>query len=339
MNNTIYGLDLAKNIFHLVEVSRTGKELSRRKLKRHQVLSYFHQLIESKVAMEACASSYYWAREFDNMGHDVLLLPPQHVKAYLRGQKNDFNDALAIAEAAQHGRVRPVSIKSEEQQALQAFHRIRQQLKTDRTRLVNQTRGFLAEYGIAIPLGIAAFRKALPDILDISDRRLPEGLKHLLTRQHHRIIELCKELDWYQKQLILHVKNSEACTRLCEGPGFGPVCSSAIYSWMGDGKQFRRGRDASAALGLVPRQHSSGDKERLGGITKRGDSYVRYLIINGARSVVNKAGKKTDPLSRWINRLVATRGFNKAVVALANKMVRIAWVIIARGESYRPITA
>ena len=335
MNDTIIGLDLAKNLFHLAALNQVGKSIKRKKLRRRQVREYFIQLEPCKIAMEACASAHYWAREFRHMGHQVVLLPPQHVKAYLRGQKNDYNDALAIAESALHGKIRPVAIKCVEQQDEQAFHRIRRQLVGDQTRLINQVRGLLAEYGIVLAQGEAVFRREIPIVLGEAENGLSERFRHLLARQYQRFVSLTEEIAWYRDQLKGQAKTDDVCRRLCDIPGFGPVVSSAFKSWMGDGKQFKKGREAAAALGVVPRQYSTGGKDQLSGITKRGDTYVRTLVVHGARSVVIRAKTKTDPLSQWINRLVATRGFNKAVVALANKLVRMAWVIIARHETYK----
>ena len=336
MNHTLIGLDLAKSVFHAVELVRHGTLTWRKKLSRAQLKRHFANRQPTRIAMEACASAHYWARLFEDLGHTVLLLPPKHVKAYLRGQKNDYNDAQAIAEAAYHGALRPVPVKSVIQQDEQAFHRMRSQGVGERTRVVNQVRGLLAEYGLVIPQGTTALRKALPRILADAENGLTPRFRELLDRQYRRLVALDEELAWFQEQLRQQGRQDEVCQRLQEIPGFGPVVASAVKCWMGDGQQFRRGRDASAALGIVPRQFSSGDKDRLLGITKRGDGYTRAQIINGARSVVIRAGGKFDALSRWIVRLVETRGFNKAVVALANKLIRIAWVVIARGERYQP---
>lgn len=335
MKHSTLGLDLAKDTFFLVELGRTGKVIERKRLSRKKLTSYIAKLEPSKIAMEACACAHYWARSFREYGHDVLLLPPQHVKGYLRGQKNDYNDAQAIAEAAQHGSIRAVEIKSIEQQDEQALHRIRQMLTTEKTSLTNQMRGLLAEYGIVIRRGDAAFRTQIPDIVADRDNGLTEAFRILLSRQHECFLTLVDELAWYTKRLQVQAKSDETCRRLCEIPGFGPIVSTAFKSQIGSGHQFKRGRDASAALGVVPRQHSTGGKPVLLGITKRGDSYLRSLLIHGARSCARRASTKTDPLSRWINALVARRGFNKAVVALANKMIRIGWVIVARGERYQ----
>lgn len=334
--DTTVGIDLAKTVFYVVIQGPSGTEKQRKRLRRSQLLKFMTQLAPCTVAMEACGGAHHWAREFEQLGHHVELLPPQHVKGYLRGQKNDYNDARAIAEACYHGAIRTVRIKSVEQQDEQALQRMRRSLEGERTRLVNQQRGLLAEYGVVISRGVAAFRREVPRLLEDGEAPLTERFRALLARQYRRLLALEEELAWYDAQLRQQVKTDDVCRRLVELPGFGPVVSTAFKSWIGDGQQFRRGRDASAALGIVPRQHSSGGKNVLLGISKRGDSYVRSLVIHGARSVVLRARHKDDPLSRWINELVARRGFNKAVVALANKLVRMAWVIVARQESYCP---
>ena len=328
--HTTIGLDLAKNVFHLADAN--GR---RKKLRRAQVLNFFAQHDKCIVAMEACGSAHYWGRELMALGHEVQLLPPQHVKAYLRGQKNDYNDAQAILEAAMHGRIRPVAVKSADQQAQQAFLNLRKGLVCERTRLVNQVRALLYENGISIPSSLGRCRAQLAKQLDEADGEIPIPVREMLQRQYQRLIGLDEEIAWYDARIQHAAKQDEDCRRLSKVPGFGPVVSYAFKSWLGTGHQFSRGRDASAALGIVPKQHSSGDKERMLGITKRGDSYLRCLMIHGARSVVRQASKKDDPLSRWINRLVATRGTNKATVALANKLTRIAWVVVARQEDYR----
>lgn len=334
--HTTIAIDLAKSSFAVVALSGSGKELWRRTVRRNQLVALLRKQEQSIVAMEACGSAHYWARCFSAMGHKVQLLPPQHIKGYLRGQKNDYNDALAIAEASLHGRIRLVRPKSVEQQDEQAFHGIRQGLSREKVRLSNHLRGLLLEYGISIPKGVATLRREVPLILEDAENGLTPRFRMLLQRQYLRLLELEAELSWYDDQLKQQVNQDEVCARLIDVPGVGPVVASAVKSWMGDGKQFKRGRDASAALGLVPRQHSTGGRQVLSGITKRGDKYLRSLIIHGARSVVARVDGKTDPLSLWVQRVKATRGYNKAAVALANKLIRIMWVIIARGERYQP---
>ena len=335
MKNTLIAMDLAKSIFHVVIFNQAGKEQRKRKLRRSEVMRFFAQQEPCQVAMEACGTSHYWGRQLRSLGHQVVLLPPQHVKAYQRGQKNDYNDARAIADAAYHGSIRPVRVKTVEQQDQQVFHRLRKRCSRNLTATSNQLRSLLLEYGIAIPLGINSVCEEIPRILEDTENGLSARCRDLFRMQYNELLSIRAQLQWYDEELKHQAKEDDICRRLCEIPGFGPVNSSAIKDWMGDGKQFKRGRCASAALGIIPRQHSSADKQRLGGITKRGDAYVRSLLIHGARSVVSRAKSKTDGLSLWINFLVARRGFNKAVVALANKMLRIAWVVIARNERYQ----
>lgn len=330
------GLDLAKNSFALVRLSSDGKEQLRRTLTRAKLLAFLAQQAPAVVAMEACASAHYWARQIQALGHPVVLLPPQHVKGYLRGQKNDYNDALAIAEACQHGRIRPVAIKTLAQQDEQCFHAIRRSLTADKTRLSNQLRGLMGEYGVVLAKGDAALHKTLTQQLSEQGSGLTPGVRAILARQYARFCALVEELGWYETEVCRQAKQDDTCQRLQAVPGIGPIVASTLKHWMGDGQQFDSGRDASAALGVVPRQHSTGGKERLGSITKRGDAAARSTVIHGARAVVKWAQRKTDPLSLWIQGILVRRGFNKAVVALANKLIRIAWVIIARGEVYRP---
>ena len=333
MNDTTIGLDLAKSIFHLVILNARGKIEGKKTLRRKAVLPYFAQLTPCRIALEACSSSHYWARELGALGHNVILLPAQHVKAYLRGQKNDYNDAAAIAEAAHHGAIRPVPIKSVSQQEEQLVHRVRARLVRDRTALCNQVRGMLREHGIAVAQGIAPLRRALPEQLENPSHSVL--YRDLLQRQYERLCGLDEEIAYYNKQLK-QLSQQPHQQRYQQLPGFGPIISSAFSCWVGDGHQFKRGRDASAALGIVPRQHSSGGKPVLLSITKRGDTYLRSLLIHGARSVVRCADNKTDSLSLWIQSVKARRGTNKAAVALANKLVRIAWAMTVNNSDYQP---
>jgi len=332
------GIDLAKNTFYLIVLNDKNKQVERKKLNRKQLINYLAKQEKSIVAMEACASAHYWGREIQQLGHAVHLLPAQHVKGYLRGQKNDYNDARAIAEASQHGAIRHVKVKSLTQQDEQTFLRMRDHISDERKALIQHVRGLLAEYGIVLPKGGSVLRRELPFLLEACDIELTSYFRQLLLRQLALLKRLDEELDWYDRQLALSAKQNEACQRLIAVPGIGPVVSVSLTAWMGDGKQFQRGRDASAALGLVPKQFSTGGREVLLGITKRGDKRLRALVVHGARSVVSRAKGKTDRLNQWILRLVDRRGFNKAVVALANKLIRIAWVIVSKGKTYRPHT-
>jgi transposase len=334
---TTIGLDLAKNVFHVVCCDEHGKVIRKKILKRSQVLRYFTNLPPCLVGMEACASAHYWARQLKELGHEVKLIPPQHVKAYLRGNKNDYNDALAIAEAVIRPQMRFVEIKTEAQQDIQALHRLRERRIQERTALCNQLRGLLAEYGLILPKGINAVRRRLPELLEDGENGLSDFFRRLLAQSYQQLQELDAHLDVHGEELKRYSHQSEACQRLQTIPGYGPVVASAFSGYVGDAQSYRRGRDVSASIGLVPRQHSSGGKDVLLGISKRGDRYLRCLLIQGARAVVYQATHKDDPLSRWINRVSNRRGINRAIVALANKMARIGWAVLRYKTVYQSI--
>ena len=334
MQITTIGLDLAKTVFHIVGLNQAGKKVLRKKIKRSHMLAYFANLPVCTVAMEACASAHYWGRELKKSGHTIKLLPPRYVKAYVQGNKNDYNDALAIAEASNRPNMRLVSTKTVAQQDIQALHRLREGVMSHRTRVSNQIRGLLGEYGIIIPKGVSKLRTAVPSILEDTENNLTVLFRQLLHRAYTQLQELDEHIQHYDKAIQAVTREDKAAQQLQSIPGFGPVISSVFASVIGDGKAFKRGRDASAFIGLVPRQHSSGDKPVLLGISKRGNRYLRGLLIHGARSVIKHADKKEDRLSRWATELVARRGKNKATVALANKMARIGWAILSSGRSY-----
>lgn len=311
--------------------------LKKKMLKRAQLLTYFANLPKCLVGMESCASAHHWSRKLKSMGHQVKLIPPQYVKPFVRGNKNDYNDALAIAEAVVRPEMRFASVKTTDQQDIQALHRIRERRIADRTALCNQLRGLLAEYGLVLPKGVHVLRRRIPVLLEDAENGLSDFFRRLLAHSYHHLHDLDGQIDFYTKELSLYSQQNEACQRLETIPGYGPIVASVFHSVVGDGKAFRRGRDVSASLGLVPKQHSSGGKEVLLGISKRGNSYLRSLLVHGARSVVIQAARKEDRLSCWVNKLRAQRGFNKAVVALANKMARIGWVIVANKTTYQAI--
>lgn len=338
---SVLGLDLAKNSFSFVVLDSTGKCLKRQTVTRSRLLKVLLKSDVDKVAMEACSSAHYWARVLIAHGLTVELLPPQYVKGYLRGQKNDSNDALAIAEACQHGKIRPVRVKAVEDQDRQAFIRIRERLKGDQTKLVNQMRGLLSEYGLVMSKGLATFRKQVPLILEDAENGLTPTFRELLYRRYQQFLAIAEELSWYNQKLLQAVKEDPDCQRLQTLPGVGPVVAYTLKDWMGDGLQFRRGRDASAALGVVPKQYSTGGRSTLLGISKRGNATLRANLVHGARAVVTQAirQKKTDRLSLWLRRLEERRGFNKAVVALVNKLVRMAWVLMTKQQVYAPAEA
>jgi transposase len=332
---TTIGLDLAKNVFHVVCCDERGKVVSKKMLRRSQVLQYFANWVPCLVGMEACASAHHWARELGALGHEVKLIPPQYVKPYVRGNKNDYNDALAIAEAVTRPEMRFVAVKTTEQQDVQALHRLREKRLQDRTALCNQLRGLLAEHGLILPQGVNLLRRRLPELLEDGENGLSDLFRQLLAQGYQQLQELDGHIEYYTHEMKRQSQQDEACRRLQTIPGYGPVVASVFHSVIGNGEAYRRGRDVSASLGLVPRQHSSGGKEVLLRISKRGDRYLRSLLVQGTRSVVIQAAKKDDRLSRWINKVRAERGFNKVVVALANKMARIGWAILVNKTVYQ----
>jgi len=334
---TTIGLDLAKNVFHVVCCDQRGKVVRKKCLRRVQVIEFFANQVCCLVGMESCASSSYWARELQILGHTVKLIPPQYVKPFVRGNKNDYNDALAIAEAVVRPEMRFAAIKTPAQQDIQALHRLRERCLQTRTGLCNQTRGLLGEYGLVLPKGINELRRQLPRLLEDGTNGLSDLFRRLLAESYQQLQELDEHIKRYTHELVQQSRQSEACQRLLTIPGYGPIVASVFYSVVGDGAAYPRGRGVSAAVGLVPRQHSSGGKDTLLGISKRGDRYLRSLLVHGARSVVIQAVKKDDRLSQWINAVRARRGFNKAVVALANKLARVGWAVLANKTAYQAL--
>ena len=310
--------------------------MNRKMLRRWQLLGFFAQLPACEVGMEACAGAHYWARELVELGHRVRLLPAQHVKPYVQGNKHDYNDARAIVAAMDRDQIHDVPIKQPWQQDIQAAHRLRRACVEERKALCNRLRGLLAEYGIVVPQGINTLRKRLPELLEQADRGLSEAFCRWLAQDYQRLQELDQHIAFYTREVSRLARQHAPCQQLQALPGFGPMVATAFYATVNDGQRYRRGRDVSASLGMVPRQHSSGGHTRLLGISKRGDRYLRSLLIHGARAVVRQAARKHDPLSRWINRLVAERGVNKASVALANKLARIGWALLRYQRPYQP---
>ncbi len=332
---TTIGLDVAKYTFQVVGCDRHGQAVSRKGLRRGQVRAYFANLPACVVGIEACASAHFWARELQPLGHEVRLIPPQYGKAYGRGNKTDYNDARAIAEAVRRPDRRFVSVKTVAQQDLQALYRLRAARVQERTALCNQVRGLLAEYGIVLAQGVGTVRRHLPELVEAGATGLSELFRTLLRECTQQLRELDAHIASYTRLLDAHASRQEAVQRLQTVPGVGPVVASVFQAFVGAGREFRRGRDVSAALGLVPKQHSSGGKTVLLGISKRGDRYVRSLLVHGARAVVRRAAHHDDRLSRWGTRLKETRGTNKATVALANKLARIGWAVIRTETQYR----
>lgn len=337
---TVIGIDLAKNSFQIHGVDANGKVALRRKLRRDQVTIFFANLPECLVGMEACGSSGYWARVIESCGHTVRRIHPKFVKPYLQADKNDANDAAAICEAVQRPHMRFVPHKSQEQADIQAIHRVRQRFVRDRTATINQIRGLLAENGIVFRQGVRSVRTQLPAVFDDHDNGLSDAMRHLLRSLYETIVFLDGKIT--DQNLVLHeiVKRNETCKRLVGVPGIGFITATILMSMAGSAHDFKNGREFAAYLGLVPRQHSTGGKQRMLGITKRGDTYVRTLLIHGARAVLRsmkKGGVLLGDGSQavWLAQLSERRGINRASVALANKTARVVWSMIAHGTEYR----
>ena len=308
MNITRIGVDLAKHVFQVHGVNRQGEMVVRKQLRRTQMLDWFGKLAPCLVGMEACGSAHYWARELSKLGHDARLMAAQFVKPYVKRGKNDANDAEAICEAVSRPTMRFVAAKTVEQQTMQAEHRIRARLVRSRTALSNEIRGLLSEFGVIVPTSLGALRRALPEILEDGENGLPGDFRILLAELAEELRSLDDRVKFYDTRLQTRARTDERIQRLLAVEGIGPVVASALVAAVDDGRQFGKGRDLAAWLGLTPREHSSGGKQRLGGISKQGDTYVRTLLIHGARAALNAA---------------------------ANKNARIAWAILARGEVYR----
>jgi transposase len=328
------GIDLAKHVFQLHGVDDGGHTVLRRRLSRAQLRPFLTQLRPCLVGMEACGSAHYWARELTTLGHEVRLIAPQFVAPYRQNDKNDGNDAEAICEAVGRPHMRFVPIKTLTQQAVLTVHRARQLLVAERTALVNQTRGLLAKYGLIVPAGIGALRRALPGLLETPD--LPVLAREVFTDLADRLRTVDARIAVYDRRVEAVARQTEPAQRLRQAPGIGPVTATALVATVGNAHAFKNGRQFAAWLGLVPRQHSSGGTQRLGRITKRGDVYLRTLLIHGARAVMRQLAQRTDATSRWVTALQARRGFNKAVVALAAKHARIVWALLATGRTYQP---
>lgn len=336
MKITRIGIDLAKHVFQIHGVDRAGMKRVSRQLKRAQMMAYFQKLEPCLIGMEACASAHHWARTLMSMGHTVRLIAPQFVKPYVKGNKNDANDAEAICEAVSRPNMRFVPIKTVEQQDIQALHRIRSELVHQRTAKVNQIRGLLAEYGLAVAQGVANLRGALPCLLEDAGNGLRREFRVLLMGLREDLVYLDERIKRQDEAIVRLAQENAEARRLMQLRGVGPITATALVASLGSGKQFKRGRDASAWVGIVPGQHSSGGKDKLLGISKRGDVYLRTLLIHGARSVVKTCKNKDDALSRWVQRLCSRRNKNVAAVALANKTMRMAWAMLTSGADYDP---
>ena len=334
MNVKTIGIDLAKAIFQIHGVNEHGKCLFNKQLKRAQMISFFANLPPCLVGMEACSSAHYWARKLQGLGHTVKLMAPQFVKPYVKTNKNDAADAEAVCEAVSRPNMRFVPMKSSEQLAVLALHRARQGFVKARTAQANQLRGLLAEHGIIIPKGIAHIGKHLPEILEEYENGLPGTFRQLLERLGEHLKALDRQVQELEVQLQSWHREHVASKKLAQIPGIGPITASALIASVGDAKNFKNGRQLAAWLGLVPRQHSSGGKQTLLGISKRGDSYLRTLLIHGARAVLRVAEREAQHANSWLAGVMGRRNHNVAAVALANKNARIVWALLAQEREY-----
>jgi len=331
---TTIGIDLAKNIIQVHGVDKRGKAVLKKQLKRNQVASFFANLPACRVGMEACGSAHHWARKLEKLGHMVKLMAPQFVKPYVKTNKNDVADAEAICEAVSRPSMRFVPIKTGEQQAVLALHRARQGFVKARTAQANQIRGLLAEYGIIIPQGIGHVAKRVPEILEDGENELPGVFRQLLARLAEHLSELARQVGELEVRIQSWHRENEASRKLAQIPGIGPITASALVASIGDAKSFKNARQMAAWLGLVPRQHSTGGKPKLLGISKRGDAYLRTLLIHGARAVLRVAERKANYADSWLANLLSRRPKNVAAVALANKNARIVWALLAHDREY-----
>lgn len=334
MKITTIGIDLAKNVFQVHGVDERGKVVLKKQLRRDQMATFFVNLPPCLIGMEACSSAHHWARKLQGMGHTVRLMAPQFVKPYVKTNKNDAADAEAICETVGRPNMRFVPVKNVEQQAVLALHRVRQSFVKARTAQANQIRGLLGEFGIIIPQGIGHIASRVPALIEDASNELPGAFRMLVQRLLDHLKELDRQVDELEAQIQTWHRSSELSCKLAQIPGIGPITASALVASIGDAKNFDSGRQVAAWLGLVPRQHSSGGKSNLLGMSKRGDIYLRTLLIHGARSVIYRAGQRTESC-QWINSVVNRRNKNVAAVALANKNARIVWALLAHDRNYQ----
>jgi len=334
MKITTVGIDLAKNVFQVHAVNEAGKKVLNKQLKRDQMAEFFALLEPCLIGMEACGSAHHWARKLTAFGHTVRLMAPQFVKPYVKSNKNDVADAEAICEAVARPNMRFVPIKNIEQQSVLALHRVRQGFVRSRTAQANQIRGLMGEFGLIIPQGITHIAKRVPELIEDATNELTGAFRMLIERLMQQLKDLDRQVDEMEALISDWHRQSAASRKLDAIPGIGPITASALVASIGDAKNFENGRQLAAWLGLVPRQHSSGGKQNLLGISKRGDAYLRTLLIHGARSVIYALKRSPDKAS-WLHRLLERKAANVVAVALANKNARIVWALLTQDREFR----
>lgn len=330
----VLGIDLAKDVFQLHGVDAAGKQLLKKRIARSKLHEYIGNLTSCTIVMEACGGSNYWARVFQKNGHIVKLISPQFVKPFVKTNKNDANDAEAIVEAASRPSMHFVPIKQVEQQDIQSLHRIRSRIVKNRTALINEIRGLNLEYGIAIPLGAIKVKSHLRSIIDDLENELTILSREFMQGLYDELIETEARLKTLEKRIKLICNENDQCRRIMSIPGIGELTATAIVAAVPNANEFKNGRHMSAWLGLVPRQSSSGNKQMLLGISKRGDRYLRTLLIHGARSALSRCKNTDSKYGEWLIDKKSSLSFNKAAVALANKNARIIWVLLKTGTEF-----
>jgi transposase len=335
----VIGIDLGKNAFHVHGVDEHGQMLVQRQFTRSALKRWLAKLQPCRIGMETCSGAHHLGRWLTRLGHEVGLMSPQFVRAYVKSNKNDARDAEAICEAVCRPTMRFVPIKTVEQQELQIQHRVRQRVVAERTALANQVRGFLLEFGIAIPQGIRVLRRHLPEVLEDAGNELTTRGRALIEELRQELVALDERVAVLDERIEQVAQADERCVRLQTIPGVGPLTATALVASIGDIRGFDNARCLSAWIGLVPRQHSTGGKSRLLGISKRGDRYLRTLLIHGARAALRGAAKRDDRSARWVLEVEQRRGRNVAIVALANKMARMVWALWSRDEVYASVAA
>jgi transposase len=335
----VLGIDIAKLVFHIVGMDDTGHVVLRKRITRGELLHFIATLPPVLIGMEACGSAHYWARRFREQGHEVRLIAPQFVKAYVKSPKNDTRDAEAICEAVTRPTMRFVPIKQLEQQDLQALHRVRERLIKARTALVNEIRGLLSEYGIVLPQGMSKFRTSVVRQLEDERTKLTPLSTEVFWQLYDEFLALEKRVAYYNEKLQALARAHPVCQRVQAIPGIGPLTATALVAAVPDATHFKTGRQFAAWLGLVPREHSTGGRPRLLGISKRGAVYLRTLFVHGARATLRWVDTKPDDRSQWLKALIARRGQNRAAVALANQNARSVWALLAHNQEYQSRTA
>jgi len=332
------GIDLAKSVFQLHGADHEGRMLISKRLRRDQLLPELAKLQRCVIGIEACTGAFFWQRQFERLGHTVRIIAPQYVKPFVKHQKNDRNDAEAICTAMRQPNMKFVPTKNEEQQDIQGLHRARTRLVNHPTAPLSQMRGLLLDRGVTIGVSISRARRAIPMIIADLENGLTGMTREIIAELYEFLDQINVRIKAFDRRIEAVFRSNAACQRIARICGVGPKTATAVIAAVGDGAEFKNGRHLAAWMGLVPRQHSSGNRQILMGISKRGDQHLRTLLVHGARSVVRVAARKTDALSRWINALRERRGVNRTIVAVANKNARIIWAMLRKSMEFQPAT-